>query len=763
MRPALDGRVDESKRLFGENRGSPRSLALGRRALLKLMFAALIPPAEPGGAWWSPSSKSGNSERLCDSEIMDRSVGAAARHQRLLWLLAVFFVGAACLCWFFRPVIVSNFRFLLGELGDTRFNNAILEHWWTFWRAGRDWKSPPMFFPEPGVLAFSDALFMFTPFYGLARLSGLTPYYALGAMVACLLLFGYLLTLWLLCRVFGIAPWVALLGAAIYAFGGMRIRHYGHVQLFAGLFLPLLLGAAVLYLEQLALRGFGLRQGLLLAIGVAGLLLTSFYVAWFFILFLALTALCFVLVDAAQRGPIAVRALLNRRSGASLSLVGAVLILALLPFLALYLPRFAEFGSRPWVEVAKILPTVVDLINVGDGNPVWGAIVQRLVPGRGEYELELSFGLPIALMGVFLVTSVVLLLFPKKRWLGNINAHPRAKLLSALALAVILVWLLMIVWEGQSLWRVAYRLVPGGAAIRAVFRFQVVLYLGVVVVSMCGLSQLWRTSTRRLAPRIFLVCLSALLVIEQIERNPPVFDARAETARIQSIQPPPAFCRHFALFGDGTYRRGPWEVNIDAVMIALRTGLPTANGYSGNFPRGWGLHDPISIGYESAVVEWAARHDIEQGLCALTATSGIWRRVIPIDSDDLTGKNLVTLTSGRPEDSPTFKRRGFHDLEAGGRWTDGLGVVSFATPLTARQVRIAGMQYNPLGGAVRILVNGRLRYSQTLPHAPFDIVVLVDESVKEIQIDSATFVPSLLGINQDRRQLGILVKELVIE
>ena len=263
---------------------------------------------------------------------MDRLAEAASRQQRPLWLLAVFFVGAVCLSWFFQPVIVSNFRFLLGDLGDTRLCNAILEHWWTFWRAGRDWKSPPMFFPEPGVLGYSDAFFLFTPFYGLARAFGFTPYYALAAMIAGLLLFGYLSSVCLLRRMFGIERWISLLGAAIYAFAGMRIRSYEHVQLFAGLFLPLLLGAAVLYLEQLEVRSFGLRQGIPLAIAAAGLVFTSFYVGWFFILYLGLAAVCFVLVVATQRGLVAVPSLLNRRSGASLSLVGAVLILALLPF-----------------------------------------------------------------------------------------------------------------------------------------------------------------------------------------------------------------------------------------------------------------------------------------------------------------------------------------------------------------------------------------------------------------------------------------------
>ena len=689
---------------------------------------------------------------------MDRLAKAVSRQQRRLWLLAVFFVGAVCLSWFFRPVIVSNFRFLPGDLGDTRFCNAILEHWWTFWRAGRDWKSPPMFFPELGVLAYSDVLFLFSPFYGLARASGLTPYYALAAMVAGLLFFGYLSTAWLLRRIFGIERWISLLGAAIYAFAGMRIRSYEHVQLFAGLFLPLLFGAAVLYLEQLEVRSFGLLQGILLAIGAAGLVFTSFYVGWFFILYLGLAAFCFVLVKAMQCGLVAVPSLLNRRSGASLSLIGAVLILVLLPSLALYLPKFAEIGARPWTLIAKMLPAMVDLVNVGNDNLIWGNMVRRLVPAGREFEWEHSFGLPLALTGVFFVTTAILLLFPKKPWLGNINAHPKANVLRALALAVLFVWLIMITYQGRSLWWAVHRFVPGAEAIRAVFRFQVVLYLSVVVVSMCGLGGLWRASSRQVSNRVLVLCLCALLVAEQIERNPRVFDAKAETAKIQSIQPPPAFCRHFVLLADTARSREPYAVNLDAVMLALRTRLPTINGYSGDIPRGWGLQDPGSTGYEPAVAEWVARHNIEQGLCTLTAGSGIWRR-----ANDLTGRNLVTLTSGRPEDGLTFKRRGFHDLEAGGRWTDGSGVVSFSTPLTARQVRIAGMQYNPLAVVVGILVNGRLCYGETLPRAPFDIVVPVDGSVKEIQIDSATFVPSLLGINQDRRQLGILVKELVIE
>jgi hypothetical protein len=121
------------------------------------------------------------------------------------------------------------------------------------------------------------------------------------------------------------------------------------------------------------------------------------------------------------------------------------------------------------------------------------------------------------------------------------------------------------------------------------------------------------------------------------------------------------------------------------------------------------------------------------------------------------------LHLGNLEDALKLKRLGFHILESDGRWTDGLGTISFSTPLTAQQIRISGTQSNPLVGPVRIFIDGRLRYSETLPQGPFAIVVPVDGSVREIQIDSATFVPRLLGLNEDSRQLGIVVNEVVVE
>ena len=109
----------------------------------------------------------------------------------------------------------------------------------------------PMFHPLPGTLAYSDALLLFGPPYVLARVAGLAPYDALAAVVALLLLVGYAGSAWLLRRVLALPPWIAALAAFLYAFASMRLIHYPHVQLFAAMFVPLLVGLAINYARSL--------------------------------------------------------------------------------------------------------------------------------------------------------------------------------------------------------------------------------------------------------------------------------------------------------------------------------------------------------------------------------------------------------------------------------------------------------------------------------------------------------------------------------
>ena len=73
--------------------------------------------------------------------------------------------------------------------------------------------------------------------------------------------------------------------------------------------------------------------------------------------------------------------------------------------------------------------------------------------------------------------------------------------------------------------------------------------------------------------------------------------------------------------------RTPFEVQIDAMMIALAQRLPTINGYSGLNPPGWNFYDTRAADYEQRAKHWALRRGVENGLCRIDVASGQWSTV----------------------------------------------------------------------------------------------------------------------------------------
>jgi len=693
-----------------------------------------------------------------------QSQSNARRRGPSLALVAACALGVTCLAIFFRKTLASGAALLPGELWDTRFCNALLEHWIRWPGASWSWHSPPFFFPEPRVLGYSEALFLYVPFYALARMVGASPYYALASTAAMLLVFGYASAIWLFRRVLGLPAALSLFGAALFAFAGFRSLHYAHFQMLATLFLPALVGAAVRYVSERSRGGAALAPGLWVAAGVPLLLFTSYYIGWFFIFFLVLLAGFLLLLKLARDGPARLRQAWSRQLAWSLVPLGAVFLLSLVPFLALYLPRYAEIGPRSWDIVAKMLPRPIDLINVGPGNLVWGSLIKRLVPPGREFSWELEYGLPPSLFLLFGATCAALFL-PRRGWLAGEETERHLNLLRALALSVLSAWLLLLYWHGHSLWFRVFEFVPGAGALRAVSRFQAVLYLAVMIVAMFGLWGLWRAARSSVPAKALVVGLTVLLACEQVQRNPPMFAARSEAALIAGVEAPPPFCDHFLLLPDPVHVREPrpFTASIDAMLIALRLRLPTINGYDGDVPAGWawGLQDQFSQDYPSAAADWISAKGIAHGLCTLDLYSGSWRRVLAADPARLLGKNLIDLAPRSLEEALSFSRSGFYDLEKSGRWTNGLGVVRFSSPVSATRLHLDG-EWNRSSAPVRVVVNGRLKTSEMLPNAAFSIDVALSEPVQSIEIDSASFVPQKLGINSDRRRLGVVIERLVL-
>jgi hypothetical protein len=292
--------------------------------------------------------------------------------------------------------------------------------------------------------------------------------------------------------------------------------------------------------------------------------------------------------------------------------------------------------------------------------------------------------------------------------------------------------------------------------IRAPFRYQVVLQVAVIVVVAVGLHRVQATRWGQWAVAILL----AGLVFEQVTVFRPTFDAREKERLVERVVAPPVSCRYFLLWA-GVAPPGRWfESQLDAATVAQRVGVPTVNGYSGQLPRGWDLwvHEIGTPGYASAALAWLQSHNLREGLCLLDLRTGTWQS----RDSGLRGTNLIRSEMRQLLGVQAVEFRGFHALEPPGRWTDGAAVVVLATPISATMVRLSGWAWSP-GAQVRIAVDGATAFAQTLPAGAFKLDLPQAGSVRTIAIDSSTFVPRLLGINDDPRRLGVMIESITIE
>jgi hypothetical protein len=72
-----------------------------------------------------------------------------------------------------------------------------------------------------------------------------------------------------------------------------------------------------------------------------------------------------------------------------------------------------------------------------------------------------------------------------------------------------------------------------------------------------------------------------------------------------------------------------WAVQVDAMLISQRLGLPTVNGYSGGTPPGWTTTDPFDPTYGASISRWLDAHGLRSVACALDLGARTWEPPTP--------------------------------------------------------------------------------------------------------------------------------------
>jgi hypothetical protein len=542
-----------------------------------------------------------------------------------VFVALLFAAGFALL---FRKWLFSGFDSVFGDDADGELFIAIVEHWHHVFAGRVHWSDPIFFYPERGTLGFTDAVFLYGAAHALLRALGFDTFTSFMLVLAALSAVGFFSFLRLARRHFGIpVPWAAA-GAFLFAFGNMNAAGLIHAQIYAAMLLPALC--------DLALTAYATeRRGRGAALGAAGGLLhalvffTAFQTAWFFTAFLLMFALLHPLVF----GPRRTTALLRDLATGKLHVVlayAAAFAAGLVPFAVLYVPVIFSGRHRELAEVFSNSPDARDILNVTDGNLLWGELLRRLsVTGR-PYRTwwEVDFGYTPIAFALLLATIPALV---ASTWRRSEEPVQRDRWLLVLGIAVLVSWLVQLEYFGVRPWSAIWSVVPGARAIRYTFRSQVVANLFAALVIARGLGGLYELAHERRAGLAAVCLLAALIIVEQTNLERPVAISRRKVAAwIEAVPAPPPGCRIFyiaprAMPAD----RDGWIHQAQAMLFAEIRNIPTINGYSSWLPAGWDLEEPSGRGYAARVREWAEAKGVTEGLCGLDARRRLWTPGLP--------------------------------------------------------------------------------------------------------------------------------------
>ncbi len=548
------------------------------------------------------------------------ALGQHPRWVNYLWVLVATVCGAAGVLYFYRTFYFSGFTRLQGDSGDGTLTLGLAEHWLHLSGSELPWTEVGTFYPAPSTLGYSDTMLLNGLLSLPPALVGVANTYQFQISLTLLTAIGYGFAVAFV-RTVARGSWpLSIIVAMIFTFGNGVLVASSHPQLITLQLLPVpavLLAYAVRSEVVWKSRVWGLAAGLMFG----AILYSAFYIGWFAIVGLSLTAVFWwVLRRLAGDSPFSVRVFV---SGAWPAVLGFVVMLV--PFAITYLPIVAQGVGRSSELVFRNALVPGQLLTSGPGNVLWSTALD--VPGLGKPWTGSSRvdGLTPTLILLVVVVGLVVWALLRLRRLSRFGS-----LGVACAGAGLVLWVIPVKFGAffPGGWLVSY--LPGGSAIRAISRIEL-MAVALLVTALALLLIEWAGNRDRAVDKKRLGVALALCAVIAVEQLNVAVPQRLPVARIEylnTVSAAPTECKSFAVttltpveYSDEI--RGRTTAQTDALIVAQRLGLPTWNGYSGLEPEGWNLFDPASPDYKKAASDWAQANSL-QGGCGLSFADRTW-------------------------------------------------------------------------------------------------------------------------------------------
>ncbi|MBS1570492.1 MAG: hypothetical protein JST45_13775 [Bacteroidetes bacterium] len=494
----------------------------------------------------------------------------------LLVCMALFLIGM----WSVPLALFGPNRALIpGDLGDARFNNYILEHFYRYITGRTDvyWDAPFMY-PWKNVVALSDNLLGSAPIYSVFRMLGFTREGAFQGWILVLFALNY----W--CCLLALRKWagntaLAACAAYIFAFGIYNIGQVNNLQVLPRFMVPL---AFLFFWNHLR---SGAWKWLLLAI----LAVVYQFYCGMYIGFILVYALFFLFIGSliAYRTPSYLGYFRNWRFMAGWGGVAAVGILLMLPMMLHYLAVPKDLGTRNFSDILASVPRPTSYFFTHPAALSWRSLSHIGVNAFPQWWSHFHF---IGAVPWAAALAVPFLLFSKR-----VSTNDR-RLLTAIGSALLISSVFCLNIAGFSLYKLVFML-PGFSVLRAVDRFvnvQVVFFLILFVAVLNVFSR------NRKAAWALSLLLPVLVVqdnrwdVDKISRFDKFDSQRMVEATERRIarehqsgspfvavayEPPVPVIRDFQEGHLATI-----AMHLNAMFAGQDLGIPVVNAYTGGYP-----------------------------------------------------------------------------------------------------------------------------------------------------------------------------------
>jgi hypothetical protein len=517
---------------------------------------------------------------------------------------------------------------MLGEPFDTKAQLAFHEHWFDFFNGSRTFLDAGFFYPYPTSFALSDIFVISGPIHALFRSIGFDLLDSLKLSTLIIVILSNLGWLVLANKIINNQILKYLFVLAI----GMSYTYVGHVyekpnMAAYGLvswFIVNMISVSA-YRNQSLLKTTN-ALGLLISIPIV-LALNVWYPAYFIFLFLSATlGLFFTLLFAFgsyRQISETLTLFFLKINRANLAFWIVIWVLLLTAFLLIYLPEFQnDYNSVNQDIFLSYSPTLLSLFDTsgaGGGllTPTYNSIFRQ-----SETSPEMNLGInPFLFIAALILIGIQFRFMYRDRTFINIF---RFSTLSASTLIAISITKFS---ESSSGFYLFWEIFSPLRTMRIPIRLNVIFNFIVLIFLFYFLDNVLKH--KRNAAKLLVYFGTIILIIDML-RVPNVYWEKSDLIdkNLLTYSEQLSECKSFVIDREDI---GWWKDSIDGLVLSTMTKIPTVNGFSSIYPKGYPSIDWLESSDLSGIVSWLKIQDGISNSCLITHSQD----VIYLENNDI--------------------------------------------------------------------------------------------------------------------------------